>query len=128
MDRKQQKLLVETAALAGELMLTSGAETFRAEDTMAHILKSWLSSSWMLPFSRKTNQQKKIIPCTEKSEDIKPTSSLLFYTLIINVLLILLVTEHSNILVQCQIQSYTPSDLLPPSYMQLLHKQRLQKK
>ena len=39
MDRKQQKLLVETAALAGELMLTSGAETFRAEDTMAHILR-----------------------------------------------------------------------------------------
>lgn len=39
MDRKQQKLLVETAALAGELMLTSGAETFRAENTMAHILK-----------------------------------------------------------------------------------------
>lgn len=39
MDRKQQKLLVETAALAGELMLRSGAETFRAEDTMAHILR-----------------------------------------------------------------------------------------
>jgi len=39
MNRKEQKLLVETAALAGELMLSSGAETFRAEDTMAHILK-----------------------------------------------------------------------------------------
>ena len=39
MERKQQKLLVETAALAGELMLSSGAETFRAEDTMAHILR-----------------------------------------------------------------------------------------
>lgn len=39
MERKQQKLLVETAALAGELMLRSGAETFRAEDTMAHILR-----------------------------------------------------------------------------------------
>lgn len=44
MDRKQQKLLVETAALAGELMLTSGAETFRAEDTMAHILKKGTSA------------------------------------------------------------------------------------
>ncbi len=39
MDRKHQKLLVETAALAGEMMLTSGAETFRAEDTMTHILR-----------------------------------------------------------------------------------------
>ena len=39
MNRKEQKLLVETAALAGELMLSSGAETFRAEDTMAHILR-----------------------------------------------------------------------------------------
>lgn len=39
MERKEQKLLVETAALAGELMLRSGAETFRAEDTMAHILR-----------------------------------------------------------------------------------------
>ena len=44
MDRQQQKLLAETAALAGELMLTSGAETFRAEDTMAHILRKGTTS------------------------------------------------------------------------------------
>lgn len=34
-----RQLLVETAALAGEIMLKSGAETFRVEDTMAHILQ-----------------------------------------------------------------------------------------
>ena len=39
MDNKQLKLLADTAALAGELMLTSGAETYRAENTMAHILR-----------------------------------------------------------------------------------------
>ena len=44
MNRKEQKLLAETAALAGELMLSSGAETFRAEDTMVHILKKGTSA------------------------------------------------------------------------------------
>lgn len=34
------KLLVETAVLAGEIMLSSGAETYRVEDTMGHILKT----------------------------------------------------------------------------------------
>lgn len=34
------KLLVDTAALAGEIMLRSGAETYRVEDTMYHILKT----------------------------------------------------------------------------------------
>lgn len=33
-------LLVETACLAGEIMLKSGAETYRVEDTMHHILKT----------------------------------------------------------------------------------------
>ncbi len=33
------RLLMDTAVLAGEIMLKSGAETYRAEDTMAHILK-----------------------------------------------------------------------------------------
>lgn len=33
------KRLVETAMLAGEIMLASGAETYRVEDTMSHILK-----------------------------------------------------------------------------------------
>lgn len=33
------QLLMNTAALAGELMLKSGAETYRVEDTMSHILK-----------------------------------------------------------------------------------------
>lgn len=33
------KLLVDTAVLAGEIMLSSGAETYRVEDTMYHILK-----------------------------------------------------------------------------------------
>ena len=33
------RLLMDTAILAGEIMLKSGAETYRAEDTMAHILK-----------------------------------------------------------------------------------------
>lgn len=32
------KLLVDTAILAGQLMLSSGAETYRVEDTMYHIL------------------------------------------------------------------------------------------
>lgn len=34
-----RQLLAETATLAGEIMLKSGAETFRVEDTMAHILQ-----------------------------------------------------------------------------------------
>ena len=33
------QLLMDTAALAGELMLKSGAETYRVEDTMSHIMK-----------------------------------------------------------------------------------------
>ena len=39
MNQANQKLLADTAALAGELMLTSGAETYRDDNTMAHILK-----------------------------------------------------------------------------------------
>ncbi|MBQ8802955.1 MAG: threonine/serine exporter family protein [Tyzzerella sp.] len=39
------KLLVDTAALAGEIMLSSGAETYRVEDTMCHILKTSNSDS-----------------------------------------------------------------------------------
>ena len=34
------KLLANTAMLAGEIMLCSGAETYRVEDTMNHILKT----------------------------------------------------------------------------------------
>ncbi len=34
------KLIVDTAVLAGEIMLSSGAETYRVEDTMEHILKT----------------------------------------------------------------------------------------
>ncbi len=34
------KLLMDTAVLAGEIMLSSGAETYRVEDTMSHILKT----------------------------------------------------------------------------------------
>lgn len=34
------KLLMDTAMLAGKLMLQSGAETYRVEDTMHHILKT----------------------------------------------------------------------------------------
>lgn len=34
------KLLMNTAVLAGEIMLCSGAETYRVEDTMNHILKT----------------------------------------------------------------------------------------
>lgn len=34
------KLLVDTAVLAGNIMLCSGAETYRVEDTMYHILKT----------------------------------------------------------------------------------------
>lgn len=37
---KQNKLVVDTAMLAGEIMLSSGAETYRVEDTMCHILKT----------------------------------------------------------------------------------------
>lgn len=33
------KLLMDTAVLAGETMLKSGAETYRVEDTMSHILR-----------------------------------------------------------------------------------------
>lgn len=32
------QLLMDTAMLAGELLLRSGAETYRVEDTMQHIL------------------------------------------------------------------------------------------
>ena len=34
------KLLVDTAVLAGEIMLCSGAETYRVEDTISRILKT----------------------------------------------------------------------------------------
>ncbi|MEF9941301.1 MAG: threonine/serine exporter family protein [Lachnospiraceae bacterium] len=34
------ELLIDTAALAGEIMLYSGAETYRVEDTMRHILNT----------------------------------------------------------------------------------------
>lgn len=34
------KLLLDTASLAGEIMLSSGAETYRVEDTMSHILRT----------------------------------------------------------------------------------------
>ena len=34
------KLLADTAMLAGEIMLVSGGETYRVEDTMRHILKT----------------------------------------------------------------------------------------
>lgn len=34
------KMLVDMATLAGEIMLSSGAETYRVEDTMCHILKT----------------------------------------------------------------------------------------
>ncbi len=33
------KLLVETAVLAGEIMLVSGAEIYRVENTIDHILR-----------------------------------------------------------------------------------------
>lgn len=39
------KLLTDTAMLAGEIMLSSGAETYRVEDTMYHILKTSDSDS-----------------------------------------------------------------------------------
>lgn len=39
------KLLVDTAALAGELMLGNGAETYRVEDTMYYILQTAKSDS-----------------------------------------------------------------------------------
>ena len=34
------KLLLDTALLAGEILLSSGAETYRVEDKMGHILKT----------------------------------------------------------------------------------------
>lgn len=34
------KLLMDTAMLAGEIMMSAGAETYRVEDTMEHILKT----------------------------------------------------------------------------------------
>lgn len=34
------KLVINTAVLAGEIMLRSGAETYRVEDTMMHILRT----------------------------------------------------------------------------------------
>lgn len=37
---KKDKLLMDTAMLAGEIMLSSGAETYRVEDTMNHILRT----------------------------------------------------------------------------------------
>ena len=37
---KKDKLLMDTAMLAGEIMLSSGAETCRVEDTMNHILRT----------------------------------------------------------------------------------------
>ena len=37
-DRINEKLLIETAALAGEIMLVSGAEIKRIEMTIQHIL------------------------------------------------------------------------------------------
>ena len=34
------KLVIDTAVLAGEILLKSGAETYRVEDTMKHILNT----------------------------------------------------------------------------------------
>ena len=34
------KLVIDTAVLAGEILLKSGAETYRVEDTMKHILST----------------------------------------------------------------------------------------
>lgn len=34
------KLIMDTAVLAGEIMLSCGAETYRVEDTMSHILRT----------------------------------------------------------------------------------------
>ena len=34
------KLVMDTAVLAGEILLKSGAETYRVEDTMKHILNT----------------------------------------------------------------------------------------
>ena len=34
------KLVMNTAVLAGEMMLRSGAETYRVEDTINHILRT----------------------------------------------------------------------------------------
>lgn len=38
-NKTDNKFLMQTAVLAGEIMLKSGAETYRVEDTMAHILR-----------------------------------------------------------------------------------------
>ena len=35
----KRKLIMDMAVLAGEVMLSSGAETYRVEDTMCHILR-----------------------------------------------------------------------------------------
>lgn len=39
METSDYKLLMDTAVLAGEIMLKSGAETYRVEDTIRHILR-----------------------------------------------------------------------------------------
>ena len=38
-EKTDNKFLIKLAALAGEIMLKSGAETYRVEDTMTHILR-----------------------------------------------------------------------------------------
>lgn len=38
-DIMDYRLLMDTAVLAGEIMLSSGAETYRVEDTISHMLK-----------------------------------------------------------------------------------------
>lgn len=40
MEKENYKLLLDTAVLAGEVMLQSGAETYRVEDTMDRILQT----------------------------------------------------------------------------------------
>ena len=38
-EQMNEKTLLEAVVLAGELMLVSGAEIYRVEDTMNHMLK-----------------------------------------------------------------------------------------
>ena len=77
-DYNSNKMIVELCLLAGKVMLTSGAETRRAEDTMRRIASSFgihHSQSYVTPtgimFSLSEAEPAKLVRILERSTDLR---------------------------------------------------------
>ncbi len=46
MDGPEKETVFETAALAGEILLASGAEIFRVDETMCRIARAYQCGGW----------------------------------------------------------------------------------